>query len=168
MKNGMEKEDMATGRPASLLLDEKDRSILRLLQQDAKITIREIATQVHLSPTPVHERIRRMEEAGVIRQYAALLDPARIGKGLMVICYVSLKEHSRKAGASFIEAIRQMDEVTECYSISGQFDFMLKVVEEDMDAYYDFHVNKLSRIHNLEHVQSTFIMGVIKQTHRLL
>lgn len=153
--------------PASVL-DEKDLIILRLLQQDAKLTIREIAAAAHLSPTPVHERIRRMEEAGVIRQYAALLDPAHVGKGLMVICYVSLKEHSRKAGGRFIEAIEQMDEVTECYSISGQFDFMLKVVEKDMDSYYDFHVNRLSRIENLEHVQSTFIMGVIKQTHRLI
>lgn len=151
-----------------LTLDAKDIIILQLLQQDAKMTIREIAAEAHLSATPVHERIRRMEEAGVIQQYAALLDPAKIDKGLMVICYVSLKEHSKKAGTRFIEAIEQMNEITECYSISGQFDFMLKVLEKDMDAYYDFHVNRLSRIENIEHVQSTFIMGVIKQTHRLI
>ena len=155
-------------KKVSVPLDEKDKTILRLLQQNAKLTIKEIAQIAHLSPTPVHGRIRRMEEAGVIRQYAALVDPAAIGKGLMVICYVSLKEHSRVAGSRFIDAINAMEEITECYSISGQFDFMLKVVAADMESYYDFHVNRLSRIENLGHVQSTFIMGVIKQTHQLI
>ncbi len=159
---------MAKEKELKIVLDDKDKTILQLLQKNAKTTIKEIGRAAHLSPTPVHERIRRMEAAGVIRQYVALLDPVAIGKGLMVICYVSLKEHSRTAGSRFIAAIDQMEEVTECYSISGQFDFMLKVVERDMEAYYDFHVNRLSRIENIEHVQSTFIMGIIKQTHRLI
>ncbi|MGH2642700.1 MAG: Lrp/AsnC family transcriptional regulator [Chitinophagaceae bacterium] len=149
-------------------LDEKDLAILRLLEEDAQITVREISAKIHLSPTPVHERIKRMEQDGVIRKYVALLDHSKVGKGLMVICYVSLKEHNKKAGINFIKAIRAMNEVTECYSISGEFDFMLKVVESDMDAYYDFHVNKLSQMENVGHVQSIFIMGIIKQTHQLV
>ncbi|GAA4320360.1 Lrp/AsnC family transcriptional regulator [Compostibacter hankyongensis] len=149
-------------------LDEKDLAILRLLQEDAKITVREIATRVHLSTTPVHERIKRMEEEGVIRQYVALVDHTKVGKGLMVICYVSLKEHSKQAGARFIRAVRGLDEVVECYNISGEFDFMLKVVAANMDAYYDFHVNKLSQTENMGHLQSVFVMGIIKQTHRLV
>ncbi len=144
-------------------LDEKDKAILRLLQEDAKLTVREIAHKVHLSPTPVHERIKRMEDSGVINQYAALVDHAKIKKGLMVICYVSLKEHNKKSGAKFIRMLQELDEVTECYNISGEFDFMLKVVVENMDAYYDFHVNKLGQAENLGHLQSTFVMGVIKQ-----
>ncbi len=144
-------------------LDEKDKAILRLLQENAKLTVREIAHKVHLSPTPVHERIKRMEDSGVINQYAALVNHAKIKKGLMVICYVSLKEHNKKSGAKFIRMLQELDEVTECYNISGEFDFMLKVVVENMDAYYDFHVNKLGQAENLGHLQSTFVMGVIKQ-----
>ncbi|MGL1751773.1 Lrp/AsnC family transcriptional regulator, partial [Vibrio parahaemolyticus] len=76
---------------------------LRLLQQNARITVKEISDQVHLSTTPVHERIKRMEENGVIKQYATLVDPAKVKKGLMVICYVSLKQHDKTASAKFIK-----------------------------------------------------------------
>ena len=163
MENQLQKENSS-----DLYMDEKDRAILRLLQENAKATVREIAQKVHLSPTPVHERIKRMEDAGVIRQYAALVDPARIRKGLMIICYVSLKEHNKKSGAKFIKTIQELPEVTECYNISGEFDFMLKVLVENMDSYYDFHVNKLGQVENLGHLQSTFVMGVIKQTQPLV
>jgi len=146
-------------------LDEKDLVILRLLQQNAKITVREIAAQVHLSTTPVHERIKRMEDAGIILQYATLVNHAKVRKGLMVICYISLKEHNKKSGTKFIKTINELTEVIECYNISGEFDFMLKVVTESMDAYYDFHVNKLGQLENIGHMQSTFVMGVVKQTH---
>jgi DNA-binding Lrp family transcriptional regulator len=151
---------------ASFAWDEKDLTILRLLQDNAKMTVREIARKVHLSTTPVHERIKHMEEVGVIRKYVALVDYGKVNKGLMVICYVSLKEHNKKSGSQFIAAVLNMPEVIECYNISGEFDFMLKVVAESMDRYYDFHVNKLSPIENIGHVQSVFVMGVIKQTLR--
>ena len=146
-------------------LDEKDLLILRMLQENAKMTVREIAAKVHLSTTPVHERIKRMEESGVILRYATLVNPSRVKRGLMVICYISLKEHSKKSGARFIKTIHELSEVIECYNISGEFDFMLKVVAENMDAYYNFHVNKLGQLENIGHMQSTFVMGVIKQTH---
>jgi DNA-binding Lrp family transcriptional regulator len=165
----MEKDpqkEKAAGGPVEL--DEKDRAILRLLQDNAKITVREIAAKVHLSTTPVHERIRRLEETGVIRQYATLLDHSKVKKGLLAICYVSLKEHNKRSGAKFIRTMQEMGEVLECYIISGEFDFMLKVAVESMDAYYDFHVNKLGQVENIGHVQSTFVMGVGKQTHQLI
>ena len=92
----------------------------------------------------------------------------KVKKGLMVICYVSLKQHGKNAGAKFIKTINDLNEVIECFSISGEFDFMLKVVCEDMNTYYDFHVNKLSEIENMGHVQSIFVMGIIKQTHQLV
>jgi Lrp/AsnC family leucine-responsive transcriptional regulator len=149
-------------------LDSKDLAILKLLQVNARITVKEIAEQIHLSTTPVHERIKRMEENGVIKQYATLLDHGKVKKGLMVICYVSLKQHDKTAGGKFIKRMHELNEVIECYNISGEFDFMLKVVAESMDAYYDFHVNKLSQAENIGHVQSVFVMGVIKQTHQLV
>lgn len=151
--------------PVPAKLDQKDIAILKLLQENARITVKEISNKVHLSTTPVYERIKWMEETGVIKQYATLVDHAKVKKNLMVICYVSLKQHNKTAGAKFIKAINEMNEVIECYNISGEFDFMLKVVVENMDAYYDFHVNRLSEIENIGNVQSTFIMGIIKQTH---
>lgn len=153
---------------AEVVLDQTDLSILRLLQQNARTTVKEIADHVHLSTTPVHERIKWLEQTGVIKQYAAIIDQAKVKKGLMVIVYVSLKAHSKTAGAKFIKHIHELDEVIECYNISGEFDFMLKVVAESMESYYDFHVNKLSQVENIGHVQSVFVMGVIKQTHQLV
>lgn len=151
-----------------ITLDEKDLSILKLLQENARITVKEISEKIHLSTTPVHERIKRMEANGVIKQYATLLDHTKVKRGLMVICYVSLKQHSKNAGAQFIERILALKEVTECFSISGEYDFMLKVMTEDMNTYYDFHVNKLSQIENMGHTQSVFVMGIVKQTHQLI
>ncbi len=149
-------------------LDEKDVAILKLLQDNSRMTVKEIGEKVRLSATPVHERIKRMEASGIIRRYATLLDAGKVGKGLTVICYVSLKEHNRGAGAKFISAINAMNEVIACYNISGEFDFMLKVVCKDMNAYYDFHVNKLGLTDNVGNMQSVFVMGVIKDTHRLI
>jgi DNA-binding Lrp family transcriptional regulator len=165
MKKAVLKEQIAIILPS---LDKNDLAILRLLQENARITVKEIATKIHLSTTPVHERIKRLEQNGVIKQYATLVDHAKVKKGLMVICYVSLKEHNKNAGIKFIKAINELNEVIECYNISGEFDFMLKVVEENMDSYYDFHVNRLSQIENMGNVQSIFVMGIIKQTHQLV
>ncbi len=149
-------------------LDATDLAILRELQEDARVTITELATRVNLSATPVAERVKRLEGAGIIKQYVAVLDAAKLQRGLMVICYVSLKEHSKKAGGRFLKAIMDLDAVTECLTISGQFDFMLKVVCGNMDAYYDFHVNTLSALDNVGNVQSVFVMGVVKQSYRLV
>ena len=157
------KTEQITKEPISM--DTTDIHILRLLQQNARMTVKEIADQVNLSTTPVHERIKWLEQSGVIKQYAALIDHVKIKKGLMVICYVSLKEHSKNAGMRFIQHINELPEVIECYNISGEFDFMLKVVAENMDDYYNFHVNKLSQSENIGNVQSVFVMGVLKQTH---
>jgi DNA-binding Lrp family transcriptional regulator len=109
-----------------------------------------------------------MEKSGVIKQYATLVDPAKLNRRLMVIVYVSLKQHNKTAGSRFVKAINEMIEVLECYSISGEFDFMLKVAVEDMNAYYDFHVNRLSELENIGNVQSVFVMGVVKDTHVLV
>src|ERR1700753_2356599 len=161
-------QNAGEGGAGAVALDPKDLLILRLLQQNARMTVREIAAQVHLSTTPVHERIKRMEETGVIRQYATLLDHAKVKKGLLAICYVSLKEHNKKSGARFIKTIHELPEIIECFIISGEFDFLLKVAVENMDAYYDFHVNKLGQAENVGRVQSTFVMGVVKQGHQLI
>jgi len=165
MAKDIVKEQTST---TALSIDAKDLSILALLQQNARITVKEISEKIHLSTTPVHERIKRMENDGIIKQYVTLVNHSKVKRGLMVICYVSLKAHSKNAGTKFINAINEMNEIIECYSISGEFDFMLKVVEENMDSYYNFHVNKLSQIENIGNVQSVFVMGIIKDTVQLV
>src|SRR5215218_4487483 len=105
MAKGVQKEENTT-------LDTTDLQILKLLQENARITIKEISDKVHLSTTPVHERIKRMEESGVIKQYVTIVNGAKVKKGLMVICYVSLKQHSKNAGDKFIRSILEMEEVT--------------------------------------------------------
>ena len=164
----MAKTTLKEDSPIHVSLDQKDRAILKLLQQNARITVKEISDKVNLSTTPVFERIKWMEETGVIKQYATIVDPAKLNKRLMVIVYVSLKQHNKTAGSKFVKTINEMNEVLECYSISGEFDFMLKIVVEDMNAYYDFHVNRLSEMENIGNVQSIFVMGVVKDTHVLI
>ena len=164
MAKAFKKEESTT----RVALDQKDLAILKLLQHNARITVKEISDKVNLSTTPVYERIKWMEETGVIKQYATLVDPAKLNKHLMVIVYVSLKQHNKTAGSKFVKAINEMSEVLECYSISGEFDFMLKVLVEDMNVYYNFHVNRLSEIENIGNVQSVFVMGVVKETHILI
>ena len=154
--------------PTHAALDQKDLAILKILQYNARATVKEISDKVNLSTTPVYERIKWMEETGVIKQYATIVDPAKLNKRLMVIVYVSLKQHNKTAGSKFVKAIHEMSEILECYSISGEFDFMLKIVVEDMNAYYDFHVNQLSEMENIGNVQSIFVMGVVKETHVLI
>ena len=164
MAKAIKKEESTT----HLTLDQKDLAILKLLQSNARVTVKEISDKVNLSTTPVFERIKWMEETGVIKQYATLIDPAKLNKRLMVIVYVSLKQHNKTAGSKFVKTINEMGEVLECYSISGEFDFMLKIVVEDMNAYYDFHVNRLSEMENIGNVQSIFVMGIVKDTHILI
>ena len=164
MAKAIKKEESTT----SVALDQKDLAILKLLQDNARITVKEISDKVNLSTTPVYERIKWMEETGVIKQYATLIDPAKLNKSLMVIVYVSLKQHNKTAGSKFVKTIHEMSEVLECYSISGEFDFMLKILVEDMNAYYNFHVYRLSEMENIGNVQSIFVMGIVKDTHALI
>ena len=149
-------------------LDNKDKELLRLLQRDAKLTVRDIASQIHLSATPTHERIKRLERAGVIKQYAALLDHKLVGKKITVFCHVSLKEHDKKLAKAFIQAISKFDEVLECYNISGEFDFLLKIVAESMERYHEFYVNRLSEVKGIGQTKSSFVMDVIKETHKII
>ena len=151
-----------------IALDEKDLQILKLVQENAKLTVRDIAEKVNLSATPTHERLKRMEKHGVIRQYAAILDNRMLKKSIMVICNISLKDHDKKTAQGLIESIKHFPEVLECYNISGEFDFMLKIIAESMESYHDFFVNKLSEVKGIGQTKSSFVMDVIKDTHAII
>ena len=144
-------------------LDQVDLKLLEVLQQNAKLTTKEIAQEVNLSPTPVYERLRRMEREGVIKNYVALVDAEKLGKGLVVFCDITLKEHTKEIGHQFVQEIMSLTHVSECYNISGDYDFRLKVVVRDMKHYQEFVLNDLGSIKNIGSAHSTFVMGVIKR-----
>lgn len=143
-------------------IDQTDKEILRHLQQDALLTTKELASRLNLSPTPVYERVRRLEKDGVIKKYVALVDREKVLRDLMVFCSIRLKEHAQEAGAKFVQEIVALNEVQECYNISGDYDFMLKIVVHDMREYQAFLMNKLASLENIGSTHSIFVMSEIK------
>ncbi len=145
-----------------LLMDEIDKKILQLLQENAKLTNKEIADKLGLSVTPVYERIKRLEKRQFIKAYVAIVDRKKVEKGLMAFLSVSLKEHSQKALINFQQEIMLFPKVTECYHIAGQYDFLLKILVKDMQDYHDFTFNRLASLDNIAHVQTDFVMNDLK------
>lgn len=149
-------------KPIIESLDETDIKILRCLQQNARLTIKEIASEVILSTTPVFERIKRMEREGYIKRYATILDAEKLHKGFIVFCSVKLKPLNKQVAQEFCETIRKINEVTECYNISGRYDFLLKVHAPDMKYYQELVLNVLGQLPMLNSLESTFVMEEIK------
>ena len=148
-------------------IDAIDLAILNQLQNNSNINIKELASQINLTPTPVYERIKRLERDGYIMKYVALLDKQKLKKGMTVFCNVRLKEHAKNVGANFVKDIVALPEIIECYNIAGDYDFMLKILVEDMSSYQDFVMNKLSTIENIGNTNSIFVMGEIKHSTAL-
>ena len=144
------------------ILDETDIKILRCLQQDARLTIKEISREVNLSSTPVFERIKRMEREGYIKRFVTILDAEKLHKGFVVFCSVKLSPLNKKVAEEFCETIHQIAEVTECYNISGKYDYLLKVHSPDMKYYQEFVLNVLGQVPMLGSLESTFVMEEIK------
>ena len=146
-------------------LDPTDLQILRTLQKDAKLTTKELAAAVNLTPTPVFERQKRLERQGFIRRYVAVLDAEKLDRGLIVFCHVKLRHVNRDIAADFEQRIKQIAEVTECYNTSGNFDYILKVHARDMKQYQEFVLNKLGTIDSLGSLESTFVMSEVKHDY---
>jgi len=140
-------------------LDAVDIRILQLLQHDSRITTKEMADKLGKSVTPVYERIKKLEEAGYIQRYVALLDKDMIGKHLIAFTTVQLKEHSQAVLRGFEKEVIKFHEVMECYQLTGQFDFLIKVAHKDMNEYNDFLMNKLSTLPNIGVVQTYFVLS---------
>lgn len=145
-------------------LDHIDLRILNMLQNNSNIATKALAAKVNLSTTPVFERIKKLEKNGYIKKYAAILDAEKLERSLMVFCNITLKEHTRVIGNQFVKDILSLDEVTECYNISGDYDFLLKVLVKDMKHYQNFVLNQLGGLQNIGSAHSTFVMGEIKKS----
>lgn len=152
---------------SEIILDNVDLQILRALQENARLTTKELAAQVHLSTTPVFERMKRLEREGFILKYAAVLDAGKLGRGFTVFCSVKLKQMTRSVARNFISVIKDIPQVAECYNISGEYDYLLKIQASDMKYYNEFIINVLGNIDSIGSVLSSFVMDEIKNTHAL-
>ena len=149
------------------ILDKTDINILKALQENARITNKELAAKVHLSPSPVYERLKRLENEGYIEKYTAVLNAEKLNLGFIVFCSVKLQKLNTDIAGDFVEKIRQIPEVTECYKISGEYDYLLKIHAPDMKYYNQFILNVLGRIESLGSIQSSFVMNPVKQNYGL-
>lgn len=149
------------------VLDEIDIAILRELQKNGKLTSKELAYKVNLSTSPVFERQKRLEKLGYIKKYVALVDEKKIGYGLIVLCNIRLKQHSKTYGKEFVSAIEKLPMITDCWNTSGDYDFMMKVFVKDMDDYQNFVLNILGEIDCIGSLHSIFVIGQVKSTTQI-
>jgi len=150
-----------------LLLDSVDLNILRCMQENARLTTKELAARVHLSTTPVFERLKRLERSGVIRKYVAVLDAEKLHLGFVIFCSVKLKQMNREVAREFVSVVKDIPQVAECYNVSGEYDYLLKIHAPDMKYYNEFILNVLGTIDSIGSILSTFVMDEIKNTHAL-
>ncbi|MBF1623466.1 Lrp/AsnC family transcriptional regulator [Prevotella sp.] len=146
-------------------LDETDRKILRILQCNSDLTVKELAAKLHLSTSPTFERQKRLERDGYIERYMAVVNPHKVGNGIMVLCNIRLKQHSQELIQEFMNVVQNLEEITECYNTSGDYDFLIKVYAHDMKSYQQFMLNTLGTINCIGSLHSIFVIDETKNTH---
>jgi Lrp/AsnC family leucine-responsive transcriptional regulator len=145
-------------------MDAIDKKLLGLLQEDTKKTTKELSMILNLSVTAVYERIKKLEREGVIRNYVALLNRNKIEKAFVVFCHIKLIQHTKDVIHTFENEVIRLDEVSECFHVSGDYDYILKVSVKDMDAYREFMVTKLTGLQHIGSTHSSFMIGEVKNT----
>ena len=145
-------------------MDSTDKKLLHLLQTDAKKTTKEMALKLNLSVTAVYERIKKLEREGIIEKYVALINRSKVEKGFVVFCHLKLIQHTREFITTFENEITQLLEVIECHHVSGDYDYILKIIVKDMEAYREFLVNKLTILQHIGSTHSTFMISEVKNT----
>ncbi len=143
-------------------MDAFDKKILKILQHNAKLNIKDIAAKIGLSASPTFARIKKLEQNQYIKKYTVLLDAAKIGKSIQVYCQVTLSVHSKEYIDNFKNHINKLPEIMGCFHVSGNYDFLLKVAVKDMEEYQKFAVEKLAIIEGISNVQSSFVLETVK------
>lgn len=144
-------------------LDDKNRHILEILQKDAKLSVKEIASRIQLSFTPTYERIKNMEEKGIIEKYVALVDKQKVGLKVTAFCNVTLKEQSKTALLKFEESIKDIPEIVEIISVSGGYDYMLKILSNSIENYNRFVIDTIANLPNIGQYHSNIILSEVKK-----
>lgn len=145
-------------------MDSIDKKLLGLLQKDARMTNKELALKLQMSVTAVYERIRKLEREGVIKNYVALIDRNKIEKAFIVFCHIKLVQHTKDYLVRFESEVIKLPEVLECFHVSGDYDYILKIAVKDMEAYRDFMVTKLTGLQHIGSTHSSFMIGEIKNS----
>lgn len=145
-------------------MDNVDRKILGFLQKDAKLTAKEMADKLSLTPTPIYERIKKLEKAGIIKAYVALLNAEKVDRGLTVFLNITIKEHHIDFREKFIQEINNLEDIVELYHTSGSYDFLAKVRFSNINEYKNFLVNDLTAIKNIGDIDSQIVLDEIKLT----
>jgi Lrp/AsnC family transcriptional regulator, leucine-responsive regulatory protein len=145
-------------------MDAIDKKLLGLLQDDTKRTTKELSMVLNLSVTAVYERIKKLEREGVIRKYVALLDAKKVEKAFVVFCHIKLVQHTKDFITTFENEVMQLDEVLECFHVSGDYDYILKVAVQDMETFREFMITKLTGLHHIGSTHSSFVIGQVKNT----
>ena len=145
-------------------MDIIDKKLLELLQYDSKKTTKELSMKLNLSVTAVYERIRKLEREGVIEKYVALINKNKINKGFVVFCHIKLLQHTKDFITKFESEVVKLTEVIECFHVSGDYDYILKVCLKDMDEYRNFLVTKLTTLQHISSTHSTFMIGEVKNS----
>ncbi len=145
-------------------IDSIDKQLLEMLQENAKTNIKEIATKLNLTKTPIYERIKRFDRESIIKKYVAVLNTDLIDKSMFVFCSVSLESQKIEEIEAFSKSVENIPEVIECYLMGGASDFLLKVVVEDLQAYHRFSSGKLASLPNVSQIKSTFVLNEIKRS----
>lgn len=145
-------------------MDAKDRMILSILQEDSTLSVKEISERIGLTFTPTYERIKQLEKQNIVEKYVALLNREKLGLNIVMYCNVRLKEQSKKTLDAFEDYIMKFDEVQEIFSLSGEYDYMLKIVAKDVNSYNDFMVNVLSNTPNISQYHSSIVLNEVKKT----
>ena len=148
-------------------LDRFDARILAELQRDGRVPVVELAETIRLSPTPCARRIKALESSGIIEGYAAILDPARVGLEVQAIVQVKLTEHTDDVVARFQREIALLDEVTNCFAMTGNYDFILQVFAKDLESLSNVILKKLLRIPHVRDVQSSVVLATVKRSTRV-
>lgn len=146
-------------------LDNIDITILRTLQKNSRLTTKELAAKIHLSTSPTFERQKRLEREGYIKGYMAVINAEKVGNGILVLCNIRLKQHTEDLIQQFMDAVRNIDEITECFNTSGDYDFLIKVYAKDMKDYQQFMQHTLGRIECVGSLHSVFVIDETKNTH---
>ena len=145
-------------------MDVIDKKLLALLQQDTKKTTKELSLKLNLSVTAVYERIKKLERDGIISKYIAVLDRTKIDKRFMVFCHIKLIQHTKEFLTKFEQEVIKLEEVLECFHVSGDYDYILKIYVKDMEAYREFMVTKLTTLQHIGSTHSAFMISEVKST----
>lgn len=147
-----------------MTLDSIDKNLLHFLQQDCKQTNKELSAKLNLSITAVYERIKKLEREGIIDRYVSILNKEKVGYGFVVFCQIKLAQHSKGYLTKFEAEVKELEEVIECFHVSGEYDYLLKVIVKDMIHFRSFMVNKLTSLQHIGSTQSSFTINEVKNT----